>query len=131
MSDFKRDKIKYVRDKAKAKYAKASSCQICGSDEKLDFHHYHTMVVLFDKWLKDNKIKINTLDDLLDVRDRFIEEKDDEIYHQTVTLCHAHHMQLHSVYGKDPALSTAEKQKRWVERQREKHGNSSKTTTEG
>jgi hypothetical protein len=30
-------------------------------------------------------------------------------------------MRLHSVYGKDPALTTAEKQKNWVKIQKEKH----------
>ncbi len=124
MSDLKRDKIKYVRDRAKSAYKKAGFCYICNKTENLDFHHYHTMTVMFDKWLKDNKIVIRTVDDILGVRDKFIEEKHDEVYNQTVTLCHPHHMQLHSIYGKDPALSTAEKQKRWVEKQREKHGNS-------
>jgi hypothetical protein len=39
-----------------------------------------------------------------------------------VTLCHTHHLKLHSIYGKDPSLGTAKKQMRWVEIQREKHG---------
>jgi hypothetical protein len=30
-------------------------------------------------------------------------------------------MALHAVYGKDPALTTAEKQKKWVGIQRDKH----------
>ena len=32
--------VKYVRDKAKSKYAKGSSCEICGETEQLDFHHF-------------------------------------------------------------------------------------------
>jgi hypothetical protein len=43
-----------------------------------------------------------------------------ELYDETVTLCHTHHMGLHAIYGKDPALVTAPKQKRWTEIQREK-----------
>jgi len=31
-------------------------------------------------------------------------------------------LKLHSIYGKDPALTTATKQMRWVKIQREKHG---------
>jgi len=37
-------------------------------------------------------------------------------------LCHKHHLQLHSIYGRDPKLTSATKQQRWVEIQREKHG---------
>jgi len=29
---------------------------------------------------------------------------------------------LHSIYGRNPSLGTATKQKNWVEIQREKHG---------
>jgi hypothetical protein len=49
-----------------------------------------------------------------------------EIYDDTVTLCKFHHMErLHKIYGKTPTLATAEKQRRWCEKQRikwkEKH----------
>lgn len=120
--NLKRDPIKFVRDKAKARYNKGSECRICASTDNLDFHHFYTLTPLFNKWLKDNKIAINTDDDVIGVRDRFIEEHQPELYEYTVTLCHEHHMKLHSVYGKDPALTTAKKQMRWVEIQREKHG---------
>lgn len=116
-----RDKIKYVRDKAKARYRKGSQCEICDSTENLDFHHYYTMTPLFNKWCKDKKYTIKTVDDILGIRDEFIADEEDKIYNQTVTLCHEHHMKLHGVYGKDPALFTAEKQKNWVRIQREKH----------
>lgn len=119
----KRDPIKYVRDRAKAAYEKGTECRICGTTEELDFHHYYTLTPLFNKWCKTNKISIVTEEDILAVRDRFIKEHHDELYNQTVTLCHTHHMHLHSIYGKDPILSTAPKQKRWVEIQREKHEN--------
>jgi hypothetical protein len=120
--NFKRDPVKFVRDKAKGRYKKADECFICGSKEKLDFHHYYTLTPLFNKWLKTNKISINTDEDVIEVRDRFIEEHMDELYVHTVTLCHDHHLKLHSLYGKDPILSTAPKQERWVNIQREKYG---------
>jgi hypothetical protein len=44
------------------------------------------------------------------------------LYDDTVTLCHKHHLQLHSIYGKDPPLIYAKRQMRWIEIQREKHG---------
>lgn len=116
-----RDPIKYVRDRAKSRYVKGDHCEICGSTESLDFHHYYTMTVLFNKWCKDKGYTVKTVDDILNIRDQFILEEEDKVYNQTVTLCHDHHMQLHSVYGKDPSLGTASKQVRWVGIQKEKH----------
>ena len=34
---FKRDLVKYVRDKAKSQYKKGSECFICGNTDNLDF----------------------------------------------------------------------------------------------
>lgn len=118
----KRDPIKFVRDRAKGRYKKGTECRICGATEKLDFHHFSTLTPLFNKWLRDKKISIKTDEDVLEVRDRFIAEHMTELYEDTVTLCHDHHLKLHSLYGKDPPLATAQKQKRWVEIQREKNG---------
>ena len=120
--DLKRDPIKFVRDKAKAKYKKGSECFICASSVKLDFHHFYTLTPLFNKWLKTNKISITTDEDVLAVRDQFIAEHNAELYEYAITLCHDHHLKLHSIYGKDPPLVTAKKQMNWVNIQREKHG---------
>ena len=38
---FKRDLVKYVRDKAKSQYKKGNTCYICGNTENLDFHHFY------------------------------------------------------------------------------------------
>lgn len=113
--------IKWVRDKAKARYQKGTECEICGDTKELDFHHYHTLTPLFEKWCKEKKLTVVSDDDVKAVRDQFIEEHIRELYEETVTLCHKHHMLLHSVYGKDPILATAPKQKNWVRIQREKH----------
>lgn len=119
---FKRDPIKFIRDKAKAKYAKGTECYICGSTNTLDFHHFYSLTPLFNKWVKENKIAINSDEDVLAVREQFIAEHQRELYDEAVTICHKHHLQLHSIYGKYPALVTAPKQRRWVEIQREKNG---------
>lgn len=125
MADLKRDKIKYIRDKAKSKYEKGTECRICGETENLDFHHFYTLTPLLNKWLAE-KQKIRPLhytDEYIVIwRDEFIEEMHDELYKHTVTLCHTHHLKLHSIYGKNPNLATAQKQMRWVELQREKNG---------
>jgi len=121
----KRDPVKYIRDKAKSRYEKASSCYICGDNKRLDFHHYYTLAPLLNKWLEEKK-KIRPehyTDEYITIwREEFIDDNLAELYEETVTLCHSHHLKLHSIYGRDPALVTAPKQERWVEIQREKNG---------
>jgi len=118
----KRDLVKYVRDKAKSQYKKDTECYICGSQENLDFHHYNGLTELLDIWLRKNKLIITEEADILNLREKFIEEHSKELYDEAVTLCHEHHLQLHSIYGKRPKVVTARKQARWVGIQREKHG---------
>ena len=118
----KRDLVKYVRDKAKSKYKKGTECHICGSTENLDFHHFNGLTELLEWWMKKEKITIETEDEILALREDFIKENHDEVYNQAVTLCHMHHMRLHTIYGKRPKLQTANKQQKWVEIQRDKYG---------
>lgn len=119
MSDLIRDEIKYVRDGAKAAYEKDTHCFICHTTEELQFHHFYSMTLLWNKWKKDNNITISNTEDIFDVRDDFISKFHDHIYEDTVTLCKFHHMErLHKIYGKVPTLHSAPKQKRWVEIQR-------------
>jgi hypothetical protein len=122
MADLKRDEIKYVRDLAKSSYQKDKECFICGTDKELQFHHFYSMTLLWEKWKRTHGIAINSVDDILVERENFKGDHFHEIYSQTVTLCKFHHMdRLHKIYGKVPALGTAEKQKRWCERQRIKY----------
>ena len=118
----KRDLVKYVRDKAKSKYKKETECYICGSTENLDFHHYNGLTELLEWWMKQRNITIETEEEILALREQFIKENEDEVYNQAVTLCHMHHMRLHTIYGKRPKLMTATRQQRWVEIQRDKYG---------
>lgn len=121
----KRDPVKYIRDKAKAAYEKADSCHICGKEITLDFHHYYTLTPLLNKWLESKRLlrPDHYTDEYITIwRDEFIDDKWKELYQDTVTICHEHHLKLHSIYGRNPPLHSAEKQKRWVTIQREKHG---------
>ena len=120
--NFKRDLVKYVRDKAKSRYQKSNNCYICGDTENLDFHHFFGLTELLERWLKKHNIVVETEEDILNIRETFIETHEKELYDEAVTLCHLHHLRLHSIYGKRPALITAMKQKRWVEKQRVRHG---------
>lgn len=119
MTELKRDPIKYIRDKAKARYDKGTECYICGDTVKLDFHHFYSLSPLFHSWIKE---KGYAEEDIREYRDEFINEHIEELYDYTVTLCHMHHLKLHSIYGRNPTLASAKKQQRWVEIQREKHG---------
>ena len=87
--NLKRDLVKYVRDKAKSKYDKGTECQICGSKENLDFHHFYGMTELLDKWLRENKLNIDSAEEIMEVRDTFIEQHIAELYEEAVTLCHS------------------------------------------
>lgn len=119
-TDLKRDVVKYVRDKAKKGYNRDDHCYICGGTDGLDFHHYHSVTQMLDKWLKANSISISSADDIIAVRDRFIAEHTAELYEKAVTLCHRHHEMLHRIYGQKPSLATAGKQESWVGKQRDK-----------
>ena len=118
----KRDLVKYVRDKAKSQYKKGTHCYICGETENLDFHHFYGLTELLETWLKKKRIVITEEDQIISLRPRFIEEHMKELYEDAVTLCHDHHLRLHSIYGKRPKVVTAKKQQRWVDIQRNKNG---------
>ena len=125
MKKLKRDPVKYIRDRAKSKYEKGSECHICGADTELDFHHFYTLASLLREWLKEKQKErpAHYTDEYIVIwRDEFIEDKWAELYEHTVTLCHKHHLELHRLYGRNPALVTAQKQMRWVQIQRDKHG---------
>lgn len=120
MAKLKRLPIKYVRDRAKSRYVKDSCCYICEADDRLDFHHLFTVDVLFEKWAKTKNILINSAEDIIAVRDDFIEQHEYEMFEYAKTLCNNCHKRLHTIYGQRPPLSTAPKQERWIEKQRER-----------
>lgn len=119
MTELKRDAVKYIRDKAKAQYKKDDKCNICNSTESLDFHHYCSLSEMYTRWLKKNKLKS---EDVVEHREAFIAEHLEQMYDKTVTLCHTHHLKLHSIYGRNPNLATSGKQERWVGKQKVKNG---------
>lgn len=122
-----RIKIKWIRDGAKAKYPPKISCAICDTTENLELHHYTSLTNLLDRWQKETGIPLNTDEEVLAIRDRFISEHNYELYTAVACLCAEHHKALHKVYGKSPLLSTAAKQEQWVLKKRESYTHEPKT----
>lgn len=120
MTNLKRDCVKYIRDKVKSNYKKGSECRICDCTQNLEFHHFNSVAEMYNAWAKKCNLHIETAEDIINVRDTFIKEHWEELVNSCVTLCKKHHAALHKIYGKNPKLSTAPKQSRWVERQRTK-----------
>lgn len=111
--------VKWVRDKAKGAYEKKDHCYICGTDQDLELHHTHSITILLENWAARNNYDISTDEGILTVRDQFIEEHRKELYDDVYTLCNKHHVKLHGIYGKKPLPHTADKQTRWLDRQRD------------
>lgn len=116
----KRIPVKWIRDRAKSAYEKQSFCYICGTEQDLELHHTHSITLLLERWVLEKKYDVSTDEGILAVRDEFIEDHRKEIYDDVYTLCNHHHVKLHGIYGKAPALNSAEKQSSWIEKQRER-----------
>lgn len=112
----KRTAIKYIRDGIKQKYGKGSQCEICGTDEELEFHHYHTVAFVLENYVKKEGIPLDTTEEILAMRDEFYKIHWHELVTDAVTLCRTHHTRLHAIYGQKPLLSTVEKQRNWVKK---------------
>lgn len=112
--------IKWIRDKAKSAYIKMPCCHICAATEDLELHHTNSLTNLFEKWCREKGYSYDTDEEVLAIREEFIDTHHKEIYEDVYTLCNKHHVALHRVYGKSPPLHTANKQVQWVEKQKAK-----------
>lgn len=118
----KRVATKHIRDGIKSNYSKKDYCEICSTGHDLELHHYNTVSLLLKKYAKENGIPISTDEQVLAMRDDFYKAHWHELVEDTVTLCNSHHVKLHQIYSQEPDLATAEKQRRWVKIQRDRHG---------
>lgn len=116
----KRLAVKHVRDKAKAAYDKKDHCYICETNEDLELHHFHSLTLMLERWARKKGYDISTDDGILEVREEFIADHHTELYEKVRTLCNKHHVALHKVYGKAPALGTEAAQERWCDIQKSK-----------
>lgn len=120
MAENKRIPVKWIRDKAKAAYEKDSCCYICETKAQLELHHLNSITLLLERWCKLKGYGINTDEEVLLIRDEFIEAHHTELYDQVYTLCNEHHVKLHGVYGKIPPMGSATRQANWIQIQRDK-----------
>lgn len=118
--DLKRTVYKYARDGIKANYSYKPACECCGSTEDLELHHPHTFSLLFDEFCEKRGITVTTQEEVFSVREEFYKEYWDKLVVDVFTLCNTHHKALHKIYGAIPPLSTANKQRMWVQRLRDK-----------
>ena len=116
----KRISVKWIRDKAKSAYDKKNHCYICNTDQDLELHHTHSLTLLLERWIEKTGRDFSTDESTIENRDEFIQAHHKEIYDDVYTLCNRHHVVLHSIYGKAPPLSSAQKQGHWVELQKAK-----------
>lgn len=127
----KRIPVKWIRDGAKAAYDKMPTCHICGTSEDLELHHLYSLTLLLNKWSDEKNYDISSDEAVLEIRDEFILEHQSEIYEHVYTLCNKHHVALHSIYGKAPAIGSEMRQKRWIDIQRDKHNGIEVTKSPG
>lgn len=120
LSKNKRVATKHIRDGIKSNYCRDTQCAICAAEQDLELHHYHTVSLLLQKYASEGGIALETDEQVLAMRDEFYEAHWKELVTDTVTLCNKHHKVLHKVYGKAPLLHTAPKQRLWVEKQKQK-----------
>jgi len=112
--------VKWIRDKAKAAYEKQDYCYVCNGVVDLELHHLHSITILLNRWASHKNYDISTDSGILAVRDEFIAEHQTELYELVYTLCNKHHVTLHGVFGKAPALGSEARQKSWIEKQKAK-----------
>lgn len=122
ISDLKRIEVKYIRDGIKSQYPAKEFCLVCDEVEDLEFHHYHSVDLLWEKWKKENDVVVNSAEEIMAVRNFFYKDHHFELVNDGACLCNTHHKLLHKIYGVKPLLVTAPKQRRWVQKQREKRG---------
>lgn len=89
-------------------------------EDNLELHHLASVTLLLNNWAESNKIDISTDENIIAVRDDFIEQHHTQIYTDVYTLCNKHHVALHSVYGKAPPLNSVDRQRTWIETQKSK-----------
>jgi len=123
MTELKRPFIKMVRDYIKKDYKKDSKCFACKSTSNLELHHLYSLSELLNNWLDSNKItNVDTIEQASELRELFVQDNAEKLSNNNlVTLCKAHHNNLHSIYGQRYSNHLVPKVSKWLNIQREKY----------
>lgn len=115
--------VKWIRDSIKSKYKEREPCFICGSSDNIELHHIYSVSELWNIWIKQNKITITTDQDVLQCRKQFEEDNASSLSNDNLySLCKAHHLRLHQIYGKSYSNYMGDKVRNWIHKQREQYG---------
>lgn len=125
MTELKRLPLKYIRDYIKKDYKLKDKCYICGCEHRLELHHLYSISELFNNWCDKKGIRqITTEEAMLELRVLFAKDCEEALSADNLyTLCYDHHKRLHTLYGQRYGNHLSTKIKKWLEIQREKHGN--------
>ena len=129
---------KLLRDRLKYAYRKHAEeqgcCEICGelntkensvidkrsSTGSLKMVFAYSLVLLWNKWKKENGVVITTKEQMDVLATEFIEAEYDKL-HTFWVMCPTHHAKIHSLYGKTVPLHYSKKMIRYVGIQKEKY----------
>jgi len=122
MTELKRIPVKMIRDYIKKDYEKGSECYICKTLDNLELHHLYSVSDLFHTWCKQNNITVEqtqTVDGMNSIRVAFYKDNREPLAPEhCYTLCKAHHLRLHTIYGQTYPNTMAKKVKNWIELKR-------------
>ena len=136
-ANLKQPETKYIRDRLKGEYRKYAQdigmCEICGetnidddiikdgraSTGSLRVVFAYSLILLWNKFKKDNGIVIQNEDQMKAAADEFIEAEREKLSIYWV-MCDTHYKKVVSIYGKTMKLFYSPKLIRWVGIQQEK-----------
>ena len=115
--------VKWVRDGIKKNYKDREPCFICGVEEDIELHHIYSVSELWNNWLRENRITIACDEDVLVNRTQFEQDNADKLSNDNLySLCKAHHLKLHQIYGKSYSNYMGDRVRDWIYKQRDKYG---------
>lgn len=134
----KQPETKYIRDRLKYEYrdyAKSkNSCEVCGEENTEDnltadgrastgslrVVFAYSLLLLWNKWKRDNGVVIQSEDQMKAAAADFIEAEREKLSVYWA-MCDIHYKRIHSIYGKTIPLHYSKKLIRYVSIQQEKN----------
>lgn len=115
--------VKWIRDSIKSKYKDKEPCFICGSEDNVELHHIYSVSELWNSWLREKRVSVESDQDVIQHRRQFETDNADSLSNDNLySLCKPHHLRLHQIYGKSYSNYMGNKVRDWIHKQREKYG---------